>query len=650
MSCGQLFGLVTLVAMGTTYFKPEFIEEAVAKLGRPIVNGGIRMMEGAGRTGNSVLNKNVEELNIKQVAQKIIHELNEGISGGIQASNIDDHMGDVSRKFGRGLDQMANEADRFTKKVIADGNGNLGEVFKGVAINTLPWIVLSTAILAGIPLSIHYFYKKSVHSIGRPKLAGEVKYVGLYNRITDLGARGMTNVWKCVKPGVQSVVTSAVLGYTASTLVVAVTAARALAHAAARSHFGPNDLDRFSRAGIDLATGVPRVLIAGTECYRSQYYVDDDCIRGNDVVGMFALGCLATGVAVTFAHAARIVKDSLMTVGKKDPKAYFNDEVTQVIKDFTESTTNTKKHGGYFQNLLLYGPGGTGKTMISKIIAKNSGINYVMMSGGDLAQYIKRGEHVTELNKLFEDAKNSFTPTIITIDECESMCRDRDKMDKQELIELLNAFLNHTGVPSKNFLLVLITNRMEDLDEAVLSRMDHKVFIGPPARTQREQIVEEYAKAFFSKKDMEKFFSQEQRLAIADQVEGLTGRAIFKMMNAIHGKKLASKKNVLTQEMVDSTVKHFVEQEQRIEEARAKKAGGISSKPLAEAVRVSTPKAVAPDITVVEIKPEEKPAEPIKSVEVSKPATEQTNATNPSKKKELGPLPPDGALKHAYYK
>ncbi len=36
-------------------------------------------------------------------------------------------------------------------------------------------------------------------------------------------------------------------------------------------------------------------------------------------------------------------------------------------------------------------PGGTGKTMVSEYIAVNSGMSYIKMSGGDLAQYIKRG-------------------------------------------------------------------------------------------------------------------------------------------------------------------------------------------------------------------------------------------------------------------
>ncbi len=258
----------------------------------------------------------------------------------------------------------------------------------------------------------------------------------------------------------------------------------------------------------------------------------------------------------------------------------YSKEVTERISTLAQAVMNTRKNGGYFQNVLFYGPGGTGKTMISEYIAQNSGMSYIKMSGGDLAQYIQRGEHVTELNKVMDKANGSWRPWstrpwVLFIDEAESLCRDRSKITSQALLELQNAFLNRTGTQSKNFMLILATNRMEDLDEAVLSRMDHKIYIGPPAESERTEILKSYVGQFFSKAEQQQFFSSAQLGAIAKNTDGLTGRALFKMLNAIATKKSATSGNKLTQAIIDKTVTEFVEQEKEVERRRALKSGEV---------------------------------------------------------------------------
>ena len=95
------------------------------------------------------------------------------------------------------------------------------------------------------------------------------------------------------------------------------------------------------------------------------------------------------------------------------PKPIFKEEIQKQIDRIQNNTRNVCKNKGTFTNLLLYGPPGTGKTMVSREIAMSAGMNYIMMSGGDLAQYIKRGEHVSEFNRLFNRVKGSSKPTII---------------------------------------------------------------------------------------------------------------------------------------------------------------------------------------------------------------------------------------------
>lgn len=273
-------------------------------------------------------------------------------------------------------------------------------------------------------------------------------------------------------------------------------------------------------------------------------------------------------------------------------KPIFNEEISDQIEHISKSLKNIHKHGGYMQNVLLYGPGGTGKTMIAKAIARSCGWDYVMMSGGDLAQYIGRGEHVTELNKLIESMKNAPRPTILFIDECEGLAGDRRKknppMSAQHL-ELLNAFLNHTGESNQQYAIVMATNCEQDLDDVVLNRMDYKIYIGPPALTERIKILKLYATKFFTKMEQKNFFAEPQLENIAKQIEGFTGRTIFKMLNDVFARKAGTNDNKLNQKIVDQSIQVFIKQEKELEARKAMHLAQANANSLQARVPVQSP-------------------------------------------------------------
>eukprot|EP01052_Picozoa_sp_SAG31_P022978 SAG31_NODE_1858_length_7061_cov_60.221201_8_plen_83_part_00 len=49
------------------------------------------------------------------------------------------------------------------------------------------------------------------------------------------------------------------------------------------------------------------------------------------------------------------------------------------------ATKNTKANKAPFRNVCFYGPPGTGKTLVARKLAKHSGLDYAIMSGGDVA-------------------------------------------------------------------------------------------------------------------------------------------------------------------------------------------------------------------------------------------------------------------------
>jgi AAA+ superfamily predicted ATPase len=260
----------------------------------------------------------------------------------------------------------------------------------------------------------------------------------------------------------------------------------------------------------------------------------------------------------------KLIEYEFMDPAEELAKPIFKKEIDAQIDDIIKATNNIKRNNAFFQNLILYGPGGTGKTMIAEKIAKEAGMNYIMMSGGELGQFIKRGEHVTELNKLLNAAENASNPTIIFIDEAESLCKNRNKLD-QEHLELQNALLNRTGTPSKNVMVILATNRIADIDKAILNRMTHKIHIGLPGPDERAQIIDMYANHFFEDEaERKEFFNTEKIQKMARKTEDLSGRSLFHIINMIFARKGETDNNRLTQQIIDRSIDQFVKQEQEL--------------------------------------------------------------------------------------
>uniref|UniRef100_A0A915DMC3 Uncharacterized protein n=1 Tax=Ditylenchus dipsaci TaxID=166011 RepID=A0A915DMC3_9BILA len=61
-----------------------------------------------------------------------------------------------------------------------------------------------------------------------------------------------------------------------------------------------------------------------------------------------------------------------------------NPSLESRLRDVAITTKNTKRNLGLFRNVLFYGPPGTGKTMFAKSLARHSGLDYAIMTGGAL--------------------------------------------------------------------------------------------------------------------------------------------------------------------------------------------------------------------------------------------------------------------------
>lgn len=236
-------------------------------------------------------------------------------------------------------------------------------------------------------------------------------------------------------------------------------------------------------------------------------------------------------------------------------------EMEERLRDIAIATKNTKHNKGIFRNILMYGPPGTGKTMFAKKLAHHSGMDYAIMTGGDVAPMGSSG--VTAIHKVFDWASSSRKGLVLFIDEADAFLRKRSSEQISESLRAtLNAFLYRTGEQSDKFMLVLASNTPQQFDWAVNDRLDEMVEFPLPTLSERERLV----RLYFDKFVLQPAAQGKRRLKvapfdytslcskIAHMTSGLSGREIAKLGVAWQAAAYASEDGVLTEAMVMSRV------------------------------------------------------------------------------------------------
>ncbi|CAA2981060.1 ATPase family AAA domain-containing 3 [Olea europaea subsp. europaea] len=251
------------------------------------------------------------------------------------------------------------------------------------------------------------------------------------------------------------------------------------------------------------------------------------------------------------------------------------------IEHLARATANTKTHQAPFRNVLFYGPPGTGKTLVAREIARKSGLDYAMMTGGDVAPLGPQA--VTKIHEIFDWAKKSRKGLLLFIDEADAfLCERNSKHMSEAQRSALNALLFRTGDQSRDVVLVLATNRPGDLDSAVTDRIDEVIEFPLPQEDERYKLLKLYLNKYicgeedseskwghlFKKKPKKittKDLSDDVLRDAARKTEGFSGREIAKLMAsvqaAVYGRPDCVLDSNLFMEIVDYKVQ---EHHQRI--------------------------------------------------------------------------------------
>ncbi|XP_073310128.1 uncharacterized protein [Primulina huaijiensis] len=144
------------------------------------------------------------------------------------------------------------------------------------------------------------------------------------------------------------------------------------------------------------------------------------------------------------------------------------------------------------KGILLFGPPGTGKTMLAKAVATEAGANFINISMSSItSKWFGEGEKYV---KAVFTLASKIAPSVVFVDEVDSMLGRRENPGEHEAMrKMKNEFMvNWDGLRTKDKERVLVlaaTNRPFDLDEAVIRRLPRRLMVNLPDAQNREKIL-----------------------------------------------------------------------------------------------------------------------------------------------------------------
>jgi len=142
------------------------------------------------------------------------------------------------------------------------------------------------------------------------------------------------------------------------------------------------------------------------------------------------------------------------------------------------------------RGVLLYGPPGSGKTLIARAVANETGAFFFLINGPEIMSKMA-GESESNLRKAFEEAEKN-APAIIFIDEIDSIAPKRDKTNGEVERRIVSQLLTlMDGLKQRASVVVIgATNRPNAIDAALrrFGRFDREIDIGVPDENGRLEI------------------------------------------------------------------------------------------------------------------------------------------------------------------
>ena len=261
-----------------------------------------------------------------------------------------------------------------------------------------------------------------------------------------------------------------------------------------------------------------------------------------------------------------------MSFGKSNAKVYVKstqgikfsdvageDEAKESLSEIVDYLHNPEKYreigAAMPKGILLFGPPGTGKTMLAKAVAGESNVPFFSMSGSEFVEMFV-GMGASKVRDLFRQAKEK-APCIVFIDEIDAIGQKRDgrvggnderEQTLNQLLTEMDGFEENTGV-----IILAATNRPDSLDPALTrpGRFDRRVPVELPDLQGREAILKVHAKKIKLADDVD--FGKIARMA-----SGASGAELANIINEAALRAVRDGRRFVTQSDLEESIEVVV--------------------------------------------------------------------------------------------
>ncbi|CDF35452.1 transitional endoplasmic reticulum ATPase (valosin-containing protein), Cell division control protein 48 [Chondrus crispus] len=241
------------------------------------------------------------------------------------------------------------------------------------------------------------------------------------------------------------------------------------------------------------------------------------------------------------------------------------------------------------RGVLMYGPPGSGKTLIARAVANETGAFFFLINGPEIMSKLA-GESESNLRKAFEEAEKN-SPAIIFIDEIDSIAPKREKTNGEVERRIVSQLLTlMDGLKSRAHVVVIAaTNRPNSIDPALrrFGRFDRELDIGVPDETGRLEILRIHTKNM-------KLDDSVDLESIASETHGFVGADLAQLCTEAALQCIREKMDVI--DLDDDTIEAEVLDSLAVTQAHFKFALGTSNPSALRETAVEVPNVTWDDI------------------------------------------------------
>jgi len=257
------------------------------------------------------------------------------------------------------------------------------------------------------------------------------------------------------------------------------------------------------------------------------------------VFGVFFMACLLLVFLRLLRSTVGSTKPETVKASKTEPVLWDEVQGVDAAKDELMDVAEWLRDPDRFaalgaqppRGVLLFGPPGTGKTMLARAVAAQAGVDFFAASGSSFVEmFVGRG--AARIRRLFKEARKSGR-AVIFIDELDAVggargggggdggSSEREQALNQLLVEL-DGFERDPGT----VIVIAASNHVDKLDHALLrpGRFDRQVLVAPPDRSGREAILRAHAKGKPLGPDLD-------LTDVARKTTGMTGAQLANALN-----------------------------------------------------------------------------------------------------------------------